>query len=309
MSADAATSQRIVIDDVWGPIDRRAGSLRDESRRHLDRRRLQAVVLDGLVLLPVTLACVALIGRQDYARLIALSLVLGYFFVCECLSGQTLGKRRYGLRVVRLDGRPLTIASVATRNVLLLVDAVGFYLVGYLVMILSRRRQRLGDLLAGTVVTTAEDHPHVPACERGRTAMLVGYPLAWFATAVLAVVLLFGGADARRGYVAQALGVCRAAVAGLPYTGGAGGVRQAGLVAGSIERALATIQPPAGMEASHARLLAAERQISADLLQASREIESSANPGLTAQRALVRLEAHREAAARALQGTGLSACL
>src|SRR4051812_11086744 len=165
----AVSAERIVVDNIWQPFDRRAAELRDESRKHLDRRRRRALLYDGLLLAPATVAC-ALMAGDPLAAAIALS----YFFVCEVLTGQTWGKRKEGLRVVRLDGRPLSVASAATRNVLLPIDAIGFYLIGYLAMILSRRRQRIGDLLAGTVVTEAWAHPHVPGSERGRTAMIAG---------------------------------------------------------------------------------------------------------------------------------------
>src|SRR3954468_1107917 len=189
MSAEAATAERVVIDDVWTAFERRGDALRAESRAELDTRRRRALTIDGLLLTPPSLACFLLIEDAWAARVLALALALSYFFVCEALSGQTLGKRRMRLRVVRLDGRPLTVASAATRNVLLPVDTFALCLVGYLVMLASGRRQRICDLLAGPVVTSAAEHRHLPAHERGRSAMVAGYPIAWIATAVVAVSL------------------------------------------------------------------------------------------------------------------------
>jgi len=82
----------------------------------------------------------------------------GYFIAFEWLwSGQTPGKRLLKLRVIREDGRPLTLWESIARNLLRIGDAVpGFivpvYSVGLIAIFLSSRDQRLGDIFAGTVV-------------------------------------------------------------------------------------------------------------------------------------------------------------
>jgi uncharacterized RDD family membrane protein YckC len=81
-----------------------------------------------------------------------LALGVGYYVACEALTGMTLGKKMVGIRVVREDGEHLTVAAAVVRNVVRLVDALVFYLVGFLFAIVSPRGQRLGDRVAGTVV-------------------------------------------------------------------------------------------------------------------------------------------------------------
>ena len=82
----------------------------------------------------------------------------GYFIAFEWLwNGQTPGKRLLKLRVIREDGRPLTLWESIARNLLRIGDAVpGFvvpiYSIGLIVIFLSSRDQRLGDVFAGTVV-------------------------------------------------------------------------------------------------------------------------------------------------------------
>lgn len=67
--------------------------------------------------------------------------------------GQTVGKRLLGLRVVDARGLRLEPSQVIVRNLLRFVDLLpAFYLVGGVACVWSRRRQRLGDLGAGTVV-------------------------------------------------------------------------------------------------------------------------------------------------------------
>lgn len=85
-------------------------------------------------------------------------LFAGYFVFFEWLwSGQTPGKRLLKLRVIREDGRPITIWEAIARNLLRIFDAIpGFvipiYSIGLISIFLNRRDQRVGDLFAGTVV-------------------------------------------------------------------------------------------------------------------------------------------------------------
>lgn len=67
--------------------------------------------------------------------------------------GQTVGKRLLRLRVVDAGGLRLEPAQVIVRNLMRFIDALpALYLVGGIACVVSRRRQRLGDLAAGTVV-------------------------------------------------------------------------------------------------------------------------------------------------------------
>ena len=79
---------------------------------------------------------------------------LGYFLFFEALwNGQTPGKRKQGLRVIRSDGHPVGWIESAIRNLLRGVDMVfGFYPLGLIVVFFSRNNQRIGDYAAGSVV-------------------------------------------------------------------------------------------------------------------------------------------------------------
>lgn len=69
-------------------------------------------------------------------------------------NGQTPGKRLFGLRVVSLDGRPITAMQAVLRNLLRAVDQQPMFTfqVGLIATAANRRFQRLGDLAAGTMV-------------------------------------------------------------------------------------------------------------------------------------------------------------
>lgn len=85
-------------------------------------------------------------------------LFAGYFIFFEWLwDGQTPGKRLMKLRVIREDGRPITLWEAAARNLLRIFDAIPglvipIYSIGLIVIFLSNRDQRVGDIFAGTVV-------------------------------------------------------------------------------------------------------------------------------------------------------------
>lgn len=85
-------------------------------------------------------------------------LFTGYFAFFEWWwDGQTPGKRLMKLRVIREDGRPITLWEAIARNLLRIFDAIpGFvipiYSVGLIVVFLNSRDQRVGDMFAGTVV-------------------------------------------------------------------------------------------------------------------------------------------------------------
>lgn len=79
----------------------------------------------------------------------------GYFAFFEWLwSGQTPGKRWLKLRVIREDGRPITFWEAAVRNLLRTFDMmpVPFYSIGLISVFSTTRDQRVGDMVAGTVV-------------------------------------------------------------------------------------------------------------------------------------------------------------
>jgi uncharacterized RDD family membrane protein YckC len=88
------------------------------------------------------------------ALLLSFLILWGYHILFEMLwHGQTPGKRRLGLRVIKEGGYPVGFVDSVIRNVVRLVDFLPFfYVVGATAMFLDRRSRRLGDLAAGTLV-------------------------------------------------------------------------------------------------------------------------------------------------------------
>lgn len=156
-----------------------------EDRKRLDSRRVGAVLLDGLVIAPVLIPLALIFGSVDSrAWLIYLACSLTYFHVLETRTGQTIGKRAFDLRVVsRTDAGPASAVAISARTILRLIDALpSFYIVGVITMLASgKRRQRLGDLAGGTVVTRASAHAYTPA---RRSPLVSIYPMVWIGAAI-----------------------------------------------------------------------------------------------------------------------------
>jgi len=68
-------------------------------------------------------------------------------------NGQSPGKRWVGLRVIRVDGTPITVSEAVIRNLVRVIDLLPMaYGVGVVTMFLNPDSRRLGDLAAGTIV-------------------------------------------------------------------------------------------------------------------------------------------------------------
>src|ERR1700694_3087981 len=99
-----------------------------------------------------------------------------YYAVLEGLFGATVGKRFAGVRVTDLEGRRIGPQAAIVRNLARLLDVLPFgYLLGGILTLATRRHQRLGDRLAGTLVVPAAavTSPPLPAEVRRRRLITV----------------------------------------------------------------------------------------------------------------------------------------
>ncbi len=115
-------------------------------------------ILVGYVLFSLTLSYLGFLTQisilQVPLTLLAVSWPILYFCLLEGFwNGQTLGKKAAGLRVRLADGTPVTPLAAAARNLLRPADMLPLpYFSGVVAMFLNPRLQRLGDLVAGTIV-------------------------------------------------------------------------------------------------------------------------------------------------------------
>jgi uncharacterized RDD family membrane protein YckC len=91
--------------------------------------------------------------------LISFAILWGYYIFFELnWSGQSPGKRWVGLRVIRVDGTPISLSESLIRNLIRLIDFLPVsYGVGVVTMFITSQSRRLGDLAAGTIVVWEQE--------------------------------------------------------------------------------------------------------------------------------------------------------
>ena len=93
-------------------------------------------------------------------------MLIGYPVLFETSwRGRTIGKRALGLRAVTVEGTPITFRHATLRMMGGLVDRLlpPGGITGALFVLGTRRHQRIGDLLAGTVVVRDPERTPLPA--------------------------------------------------------------------------------------------------------------------------------------------------
>lgn len=114
-----------------------------------------------------------------------------YYIVFEIFwSGQTPAKRAFGLRVMMLNGAPVTPTAILIRELVRLVDAFPICIMGYNVAgalaFFNPYGQRLGDMLAGTFVIKERRTP-APTLEQLRPTNDAPHPLESYLPPLLAL--------------------------------------------------------------------------------------------------------------------------
>lgn len=170
-----------------------ARSERADEARVARLARAYALLLDTIVLAFLSLIVNSVFGVAQAtssftwsttAPWAVLALVaITYFTVPEALFGATPGKYWARVRVVRVDGAPLSLSSVLVRNVMRLVDSLPiFYVLGGLSVVTSTNSQRLGDFLAGTTVVYRH---HTRGASRHASPRALRYASAALAAAIV----------------------------------------------------------------------------------------------------------------------------
>lgn len=141
-------------------------------------RRLAAFSLDVAITMPVIAACLgpviasaseeatlinrAVFGDDYFAALmsrwfLATAFFVVYTIVFELLWSATPGKRIMRCRVITESGQPVPKPRIVLRNVLKLLEFYPDVIATLVLVLLTRSRQRLGDLLARTIVVEHAD--------------------------------------------------------------------------------------------------------------------------------------------------------
>ena len=123
------------------------------------KARLIAVFIDHLIAFALTMLVLAFVPESlPMVKAVFFFLIyLVYFVVMEALFSRTLGKLFQGLVVRKLDGSRCDWKAALIRSALRIVEVNPLLLGGLpagLVIISSKRKQRIGDILAGTLVVS-----------------------------------------------------------------------------------------------------------------------------------------------------------
>lgn len=135
------------------------------------------IAYGGVLILVITLTWIGIFswdGLMAFYALATFFMRIPYYVLSELVwNGRTLGKRILGVRVISLDGRRLTPHQIVARNLMKEVEVflpmatlfgaasmtwwLALILLGWmggtlLVPVFSKLNQRLGDMIAGTVV-------------------------------------------------------------------------------------------------------------------------------------------------------------
>lgn len=112
-----------------------------------------------LVVLGALLAVLAALGSKNTAaRVVAIVAAFLAWFMYDIVfevwgGGRTPAKRWSGLRVVKAGGQPVGLGASAARTLLRIIDQwATLGLLGMLLISVTGRNQRLGDLAGGTIV-------------------------------------------------------------------------------------------------------------------------------------------------------------
>jgi uncharacterized RDD family membrane protein YckC len=121
------------------------------------RRLLQAAVDQGMVFVVFfVLLNVAVFDHNRALVWVAFGILLGLPFTAHVLlaagSGRTPAMRLTGLRIVTTAGGRPRFTAYVIRWLLMVADGALFGLVGLVVILATPRRQRIGDIVAGTLV-------------------------------------------------------------------------------------------------------------------------------------------------------------
>ncbi|WP_067149560.1 RDD family protein [Pseudotamlana agarivorans] len=131
--------------------------------------RLLAFIIDMAIKIGYLMVLASSFGvfdNMDQWSQIALNTLLSfpvmfYTLALESLfNGQTLGKRIMKIRVVKIDGYQASFSDYVVRWFFRIVDIYIFGL-GFFVMAMNKKTQRIGDMAAGTAVIVLKDKVNI----------------------------------------------------------------------------------------------------------------------------------------------------
>ena len=120
----------------------------------LPRKRVAAFLVDFAIIFPVLLALHMVFGFRIHEFISIFLLVhVAYFTLLEFYFGSTVGKAVCDIEVRHMDNEPAGFMTVFTRNIIRLLEFFALcYTVSIILILVKPKRQRLGDMLADSIV-------------------------------------------------------------------------------------------------------------------------------------------------------------
>jgi len=123
-------------------------------------------IISALITLPFSISLATITNASSItpsvfsplASLVAIIIEILYFTLLLGTYGQTVGKKAVHIKVVKEDGTKIGYVDALVRTVLLVIDAIPYfipYLLGAILIWTSDKKQRLGDRVARTIVVSA----------------------------------------------------------------------------------------------------------------------------------------------------------
>lgn len=85
-----------------------------------------------------------------------------YFVVVEAWYGATLAHQALHLKVLTVNRQEIGLSQAFRRHILDLIDILFYGLPAFIAIRYSQRHQRLGDMVAGTIVVDMKDKGQYP---------------------------------------------------------------------------------------------------------------------------------------------------
>lgn len=125
------------------------------------KERIYAAMGDYAFAAFFSLMSIILIGIQNpvFNGIVLSTVYLGYFFFFELVFGRTPGKMSTGITIQTLNGEPYGLRQVSLRTVTRILETNPLFFGGLpagIFVALSEKKQRLGDILAETIVVVKD---------------------------------------------------------------------------------------------------------------------------------------------------------
>lgn len=123
-------------------------------------KRVLGAIIDMVLLFLIAFIFSSLFGSVEggafsvsgLPALVMFILWFVYFVVLEATTGKTIGKYVAKTKVVDESGGHISWGVSVGRNLMRIIDGFFFYLVGFIVALVSKKNQRLGDIVSRTFV-------------------------------------------------------------------------------------------------------------------------------------------------------------